>query len=285
MSDNTSIFTAISKAIDGVLDDEEVAAALTCEHADYLREHWGALSDVDAVWACMDSEWHRTDAGYGPDDHAKIGQFYASPVWLLNGIFTQADPESRHHRMAIADRVAMLDPAHIVDFGGGFGSLARTIRERCPEARIEIIEPFPTPLAKALAAKSGVQYAAALPKGADVILAQDVLEHVTDPLGLFGELLSSLHSGGTIIAANCFHPVIKCHYPGALHFAFTFRHIAPVLGCRFVGSVPGADHAEIYRKTDKQPNWHLARSLEAASRLAYPARLAAGRIGKKLLRR
>lgn len=285
MPDNASIFSAISSAIDGVLDDEEVAAALTREDADYLREHWNALADVDAVWACMDSEWDRTDAGYSAEDQAKIGQFYASPVWLLNGIFTQADGESRQHRMAIADRVAMLDPSHVVDFGGGFGSLARTIRERCPEARIEIIEPFPTQLAKALAAKSGVQYAAALPKGADVILAQDVLEHVTDPLELFGQLLSSLDPGGTIITANCFHPVIKCHYPGALHFAFTFRHIAPALGCRFVGSVPGVDHAEIYRKTDRQPNWRLARCLEMASRLAYPARLTAGRIGKKLLRR
>lgn len=285
MSDSASILSDISNAIDGALDCKEVHAALTAEQADYLLEHWDALADVDAIWACMDDEWDRTCAGYGPDDRMQIGQFYASPVWLLNGIFTQADPESRQHRMAIADRVATLEPSHIVDFGGGFGSLARTIRDRCPEARIEIIEPFPTQLAKALAAKSGVQYDAALPKGADVILAQDVLEHVTDPLDLFGQLLSALDPGGTIITANCFHPVIKCHYPGALHFAFTFRHIAPFLGCRFVGFVPGADHAEIFEKTARQANWPLARSLEKASRLAYPARLAAGRIGKKLLRR
>ncbi|MBS7668473.1 class I SAM-dependent methyltransferase [Croceicoccus gelatinilyticus] len=260
----------ISNALANKIDEFEVRGALTDDQHDFLAHNWAALEEVEQVWLLMDSEWQRTGAGYRPDQSEQMGRFYSSPVWLLNGIFTEIDPESRQHRLAIAATTKDLRAKRIADFGGGFGSLARSIKNSVPGAEIEVIEPFPSELARALAKKSGISYASQVSEDADLILAQDVLEHVTDPLGLFGELLSKLKPGNHIITANCFLPMIACHYPGALHLHFTFRKIAPLLGCRFVGQIEGAPHAEIYEKLDRAPNWLLVRTLERASKSLYP---------------
>lgn len=260
----------ISNALANKIDEFEVRGALTDDQHDFLARNWAALDNVEQVWLLMDSEWERNGAGYCTDQSDQMGRFYSSPVWLLNGIFTEIDPESRQHRLAIAATTLNLRAKRIADFGGGFGSLARSIKSLTPGAEIEVIEPFPSELARALAEKSGISYASQIAEDVDLILAQDVLEHVTDPLGLFGELLSKLKPGNHIITANCFLPMIACHYPGALHLHFTFRKIAPLLGCRFVGQIDGAPHAEIYEKLDRPPNWPLVRALERASKSLFP---------------
>ena len=261
----------LSALLGECLPAAEIDAALSDEQARYLADHRDALASVSEVWRLMDEEWDRNGAGYAPADRAALDSFYRSPVWLLNGLFTESDAESIAHREAIARFVASLDPATVVDYGGGFGSLSRRLAEILPSASVTLVEPFPTELARACSRRfANLSFAAQVTTGADVAVAQDVLEHVTDPLALFGELLGALRPGGTLVTANCFQPLIKCHYPGALHFQYTFRRIAPLLGCRFAGRVLGAPHAEIYVKTAARPRTRIARLVEGVSRALYP---------------
>lgn len=250
------------------------AETLTPGEAAYLGANLHRMDDVGKVWAAMDAAWEAEGAGFAPGPETEgLGRFYGGPVWLLNGLFTETDPESRAHREAILAFVRSEDARLVADHGGGFGALARRLAAALPETRVRVVEPWPHPLALHLAGEHpNLAYAEALPAGdADIVIAQDVLEHVTDPLADFARLLDAVRVGGAVIAANCFQPVIHCHYPGALHFHFSFTRIAPRLGCRFEGGLPGAGHAHVFRKTGAAPDWAAARRLERLSRLAFPA--------------
>src|SRR5690606_34326321 len=82
----------------------------------------------------------------------------------------------------------------------------------------------------------------------DVVIAQDVLEHVEDPVLLASKLASAVRVGGTVLFANCFYPVIECHLPSTFHFRHTFRFVMRALGLSYVGSIRGAEHAKIFRR-------------------------------------
>ena len=270
MSDTREIHAEIAAVFGDWLSAADAEQALDDSEVAYLQQHWVALGSVDEIWRLMDQDWDQTGAGYTPAEAKALGEFYSSPIWLLNGIFTELDEESRGHRNAIASYIAKLNPTHLADYGGGFGAFSRRLGQSLPDCRIEVIEPYPTKLAQILGQNSGIAYQSKLPEKPDIITAQDVLEHVIDPLKLMGELLAALEPGALVITANCFKPVIKCHYPGAYHLHFTFRHIAARLGCEFVETVPGAGHAEVFRKTDAAPDWAAARRLERLSRAVHP---------------
>ena len=85
----------------------------------------------------------------------------------------------------------------------------------------------------------------------DVIIAQDVLEHVEDPVGLAIALTESVKENGLIVFANCFYPVIKCHLPKTFHLRYTFRFVMEIYGLKYQGKLPGAEHVLIFKKTDK----------------------------------
>ncbi len=267
-----STLAKLARFLPDQVTPDQLAKGISNSEAAYLESNWQSLSDVEKVWQAMDEEWDRTNAGYRAEDSENLGIFYSSPVWLLNGIFTATDPESIQHRTVLADFVAGLNPATITEFGGGFGSLSRNLASRCPRAAIKVVEPFASKLALALSEDiPNLEYCDTLPEASDVVIAQDVLEHITDPLGQFSDLLNALPVGGIVITANCFKPVIKCHYPGAYHFNHTFRYIAPHLGCRLERRLPGAKHIEIYRKVSDRVGSLPARVLEGVSKLAGPA--------------
>ena len=262
---------AVRQQVSSLLGTDIPADAISAEEADYLEKNLHRIGSVQEIWAAMDDEWERQGASFAAAHDVAMGRFYASPVWLLNGIFTEIDSTSRVHRDAIAAFVAKRQPSFVVDYGGGFGALARRIAAGAREARVMVVEPWPHSLALSLAsAYRNLSYHANLPHDADVVVAEDVLEHVTDPLELFGRLLGSTRRGGVVIAANCFLPVIRCHYPGAFHLHFTFSCIVSRLGCRFEGCIPEADHAQVFLRTGAKSDWRAARRLERASRMAYP---------------
>lgn len=99
----------------------------------------------------------------------------------------------------------------------------------------------------------------------DAIVAQDVLEHVEDPVSLAAQLAGALREGGIAVFANCFHPLTQCHP----------RHSFPrvmdgALGLRYLGVVEGAEHAQAFRRCS--PLFiERARGAERISRILGPA--------------
>jgi len=244
---------------------------LDLQELNYLSCFSGKNLKVEDVWKLMDETWDYCSAGYRQDDELAVSLFYASPVWLLNGIFTECDSLSKQHRESISQWVAKIEPHLVVDFGGGYGSLARKIAETCLKSEVKIVEPYPKKIAKHLAEPyKNLEYISKLPESADIIVAQDVLEHVSDPLNVFSQLLDSTKVGGYVIVANCFYPVMKCHLPHVFHFRYSFRFIAPMLGCDYIGTLPGANHVQIFRKNGRKKNWRQTRIFEKMSYFIFP---------------
>lgn len=245
--------------------------ALSSDELAYLSQFQEKDLHLTEIWELMDRAWESAGAGYAETDKEALSNFYASPVWLLNGIFSECDTDSKHHRDDIANWLAERAFDTIVDYGGGFGSLARKIAARCPDTQVQVVEPFPRKLALALSEDfPNLTFVPTLSRYADCVIAQDVLEHIADPLGIFGQLLVHVKVGGYVITANCFFPVIKCHLPQTFHFRHTFRHIVPSLGCRYVGTIPGVGHAQIFQKSDSEPDWYKARRQERLSKRIAP---------------
>ena len=241
----------------------------------YLSQLQGRDLDLAKIWELMDRAWESAGAGYAETDQEAISRFYESPVWLLNGLFTECDQNSKCHRDRIANWLAGHTFEVIYDYGGGYGALARKIAALCPNSQVRVVEPFPRKLALAVSRDfTNLTFVAALSGRADCIVAQDVLEHVVDPLDVFGQLLDHVHVRGYVVTANCFYPDIKCHLPQTFHLRYTFRHIVSSLGCTYVGTIPGVRHAQIFQKTNSGPNWEKARRQEQLakswSRLVHP---------------
>jgi 2-polyprenyl-3-methyl-5-hydroxy-6-metoxy-1,4-benzoquinol methylase len=245
---------------------------LSQDEAGYLDGLPKILPTVEWVWEEMDRVWRQLDLDNShPLVDQPIGDFYKHPVWLMNGVFTALDPISVSHREAIARSLAESKAKSIADFGGGFGELARAVTRIVPDAKVSIIEPYPSrtgleliqrePRIKFVSDVSADSY--------DAIVAQDVLEHVADPVGLASELADSVHKGGIVIFANCFYPVIQCHLPSTFHLRHTFPMVMKALGLRYVGAVEGASHAQVFERAG---HLHLgrARTAERVSRVLGP---------------
>lgn len=226
---------------------------LSAEQAIYLESLPKVRPPVSWVWHEMDRVWSQIESDFidGEGREAVLGRYYSHPVWILNGVFTATDPESVGHRRAIADFAATCTPDVIIDYGGGFGELARAMSSRLPNSTIHIVEPYPSSIGRAaVEAVENIRYSPALDRACDLLIAQDVLEHVEDPIDLAVRMATVTRAGGHLVFANCFWPVIRCHLPETYYLRYTFRFVMRGLGLEFVGIVPGAPHAEIYRRPE-----------------------------------
>lgn len=217
--------------------------------------------ELDAVWLAMGLDQDVTPQG--------LAAYYAHPVWMLNGIFTATDPASVAHRSAIARWLAGTGARRIADFGGGSGELARAIAAMLPDAHIDIVEPFPTLLARhRTSTLAGVRWAGELGSNYDAVIAQDVLEHVSDPVAMVMHMAGCVREGGCAVIANCFYPVIRCHLPQTFFLRHTFNYVVQPLGIVAQYRIPGADHVWVYRRseTDLGVAIGLARRREALAR-------------------
>ena len=231
---------------------------------EYLNGHRPERMKLVDVWAEMDGVWD----SYGLDNRIPfndqpVAEFYAHPVWVLNGLFAAADPESLRHRIAIAQyAVENLKVNSVADYGGGIGELARQISIVSENTvRVDIIEPYPS--------KWGIERAAAHPNVTfrpgfsaqyDLVVAQDVLEHIEDPIGVALGLIEATRFEGHLIFANCFYPVIKCHLPGTFYLRHTFRIVMNAAGLDYVGRIAGAPHAECYRRAGQIDHQAVSRA-------------------------
>ena len=228
--------------------------------------------DLENIWQLMDLVWDE----YGCDNKklnwSNINKFYSHPVWLLNGLFIEQHALSMQHRNAISDWIADKSSiSKILDYGGGFGTLARLIADRKPSLLVEIYEPHPSDYAKQkISDYPQIQFIGNIKEKYDVLVTTDVLEHVPDPLKTFEEMVLCVTDNGYLIIANNFSPVIKCHLPQTFHLRYTFNVFARLMGLMIVGPLEGS-HATIFRKKSNKPvNWSIVRLLEKISKGLFP---------------
>jgi 2-polyprenyl-6-hydroxyphenyl methylase/3-demethylubiquinone-9 3-methyltransferase len=163
----------------------------------------------------------------------------------------------------------------MLDFGGGFGTLARIVGRNCPNIIVDIFEPSPSDYAKNKSKKfKNINFINLLEYTKetlyDCIVAFDVMEHLVDPLGNLKTLVTMTNIGGYLIFANNFHPIIKCHLPSNFHFRYTFSFFTQILGLKHVAKCSNT-HANIYQKIKTvRCNDALLKKLEVVSRSFFP---------------
>lgn len=226
---------------------------------------------VEWVWQEMDRVWDALALDNSkPLSGQAIGAFYSHPVWVVNGVFSATDPDSVMHRDMIAAYVARLGARRVADYGGGFGELAKKLITAIPQGKIDIVEPYPSKLGmRRLQGVVGVSFVQELNGQYDCIIAQDVLEHVEQPLVLTRQMVQATRMGGYLIFANCFYPVIKCHLPSTFYLRHTFAWVVRAMGLKFVGRVDGVSHALVFKRVG-DPSGAMTASLNAVAKVAGP---------------
>jgi len=230
--------------------------------------------ELEDIWEMIDQVWDEYGCDNKKPDWDKISEFYKHPVWTLNGLFVEQHPLSMQHRQAISDWVILnqkkIGLQKILDYGGGFGTLAKLIAQKNSNIQIDIFEPYPSELAQEATAEfPNIRFVNSLKGIYDCLISTDVLEHVPDTLKTFSEMISSVGLNGYLIIANNFHPVIKCHLPSSFHFRYSFQIFAKVMGLSILGPCMGS-HAIIYKKNAQPLNWNKIRFYEKLSRVSFP---------------
>lgn len=238
-----------------------------------LRNTEGLFTDdLERIWYMMDRVWDELGCNNENVDWEKVEKFYKHPVWLLNGLFIEQHELSMQYRHSISDWVVNNENiSHVLDYGGGFGSLARLIADKKPALSIDIYEPHPLQYAqKKISTYKNIAFVDDFKHQYDVIISTDVLEHVPAPLKLFHEMIGQVKDGGYLIIANCFYPVIKCHLPCTFHLRYTFNLFAKYMGLEMIGALEGS-HATLFRKKRHVVvNWKMIQLVEISSKFAFP---------------
>ena len=225
------------------------------------------VPSVEWVWAEMDRVWDECGLdNKKPFSEQDIGSFYGHPVWIMNGLFTEIDPASIGHRKAIASYYRDRDILKIADYGGGSGVLAEQVVLGHKNASVDIVEPYASDFfIKKLSAYPTVNFVSDYGHtNYDCVIAQDVLEHVENPIETAYKMSCHVKEGGYVIFANCFYPVIKCHLPSTFYLRHTFRYFMKKMGLVFVERMPGAEHALVYQKKD---DLSLEKALNSAPKM------------------
>ena len=235
-----------------------------------LQQNPKIKDDLEQMWYLIDLVWDELGCNNKKLDWDKIGKFYAHPVWILNGLFIEQHKLSMKHRHAISDWVATKNFKRIVDYGGGFGTLARLMAQKNKNIQIDIYEPYPSELMlKRISEFKNINFVNQLGKNYDCLISIDVLEHVPDPLYDFYDMIKSVKLNGYLIIANCFYPVIKCHLPQTFHLRYSFNLFANMMGLEVIGKLDGS-HATIFKKIkDVELNWLKIRFFEKVSKAAF----------------
>lgn len=236
-------------------------------------------------WICseMDRIWYQMGLNSRlPLDDQPVDEFYRHPIWIVNGIFSLVDAESQLHRRAIADAISHLGPSRVLEVGGGIGDLALKVSALTPSVTVHIYEPFPSRVAQErVRTNPNVAFVSSIQGPYDVVVAQDVLEHVGDPVGLAVAVAESLRPSGVAIFANNFRPIIACHLPRTFHLRLTFGLVMKALGFRARGGVPLAPHAQQFELSGAL-NVERARLAEQCSAYLWPLSAAALSVGRRL---
>ncbi len=235
------------------------------------RENPQIKTDLEQMWYLMDLVWDDFHCDNKKLNWENIGKFYSHPVWLLNGLFVEQDEVSMVHRHKISNWIIENHFKYVVDYGGGFGTLARLIAQKDNHIQVDIYEPHPSEFGLKRAKEyKNISMINELKSDYDCLLSTDVLEHVPDPLKDFSKMIKSVKLNGYLIIANAFSPMIKCHLPQCFHFRYTFNLFAKLMGLEIVGKLEGS-HATIFKKVEQvEPDWKKIRLYEKLSKIAFP---------------
>ena len=144
-----------------------------------------------------------------------IDSFYNHPVWIMNGLFLEADPLSKQHQINIAKFVDENNIKNIADYGGGSGVFAEFLFIRNPLIVTDIIEPYPLEFfKKRISSYTSINFVNNFTcNNYDAVISQSVLEHVENPIETAYKMASNVKEGGLVIFADCFYPLINaiCH--------------------------------------------------------------------------
>lgn len=241
------------------LNDPKITANEKHELEKLLATQNPNISDnLEQIWYLMDKVWDDMGCDNTNLDWEKIGKYYSHPIWLLNGLFIENHDLSMQTRENIADHISQKGFKHICDYGGGFGTLAKSIAKKCPNSIIYIYEPHPSHYgAECIKEFKNITFINTLQENFyDCVIATDVLEHVEFPLRILQEMIQSTKVEGEVIIANCFYPYIKCHLPHNFHLRYTFDYFAQKMGVKKIGKLPKT-HASVFKKTNHSQRFQL----------------------------
>ena len=207
---------------------------LNVSEKNYLKKnfkYFKGFPSLDQMWKLMDEAWKELNCEQDKNLNKNIKSFYKHPVWLLNGLFIDKDYLSIKNRKAFAQVIKKNNPKRVLDYSGGFGSLAREISRVMPDLKIDIFEPYPTKLAQSKVSQfSNIKYINKIKHRYDIIVATDVFEHVFDPIGQVYKCSKNLNKLGKFLIANCFKPIVLCHLPHLFHLDFCWDLIMKKMG-------------------------------------------------------
>lgn len=232
-----------------------------------------SILSLEKLWTLMDQVWDNMGCSNTKLDSDKISAYYQHPVWTLNGFFIEHHEPSLQHRYAIANWIAKNDITTVLDFGGGFGSLARIVSSKDENIAISIYEPYPSKTAQALCENyPSVNFVSEIQLEYDCLVSTDVLEHVPDPLQLLAKMIDSVRVNGHLVIANHFFPSIKCHLPSTFHLRYSFDNFAALMGLQKVCTLED-NQASVYQKVNSHNlDWPKIRYREKISKRLFPVK-------------
>ena len=202
------------------------------------------------MWFLMDYIWEKFKCDNKKLNWEKISKFYSHPVWLLNGLFIENHKESIQHREKIVEYLQKNKIENIIDYGGGFGTLAKLISEKNVDSEIDIYEPYPSEFAiKRIKNYSNINIIKKTEKKYECLVQTDVLEHVEDVLLTLEKMTKMIENKGIALIGNCFYPCIKCHLPINMHFRYSFDFFAKQMG---LIKIEQLGYIGVYRKNEKR---------------------------------
>lgn len=231
--------------------------------------------NVNDIWRILNKVWD--DMGLNNKNYnlEQLSKYYSHPVWFLNGLFIETDGESMRHRKSIAEYFKDKRKLRILDYGGGFGTLAKEIVKQAASSQVDIFEPHASEYAyNNIKDFKNVRIVDYLKENYyDVLVNTDVLEHVEDPISLISIYNNCLKGEGLLISHWNFTPCIKSHLPKHFHFRYTFDKVIPLLG--FTKEIKNDKHGHYFKKIrdGKPENLDKAFMREKYSKLIYPLKV------------
>ena len=271
------------------LDAQDLSSLTLAEIAELkklIKISGNGCLEFQGICQILDYQWDEFGCNNQYLDWDKIGKFYNHPVWLLNGMFIEQDRLSMQLRQSLVDWIISHQDRinSVLDYGGGFGTIARAIAAKAPNLLIDIYEPHPHNLAIFKSTSyPNINFINPIDIQYDCLVSTDVLEHVADPLRVFASMVESVRLNGYLVISNHFAPTIKCHLPATFHLVYTFDYFAKLMGLSVIGTCPGT-YATLYQKVVEKPfDWKLINRLAAISNGLYPSLRALARTKNKLI--